>query len=199
MSGSVDDRLFKDLAAKDGAAMGEIPGCSYDKENRLYRVQAWGQEYLVQPLEKAIQTDSSSSATHQYFYVFLVNYLLGNPPETIAGQWVSEKDLPGGPTFFRGPHEIPTRSIADVYVNDMDRLSDRCKALGGEELDMADLSFRFKVMDTVHLALLYWQGDEDFPPEAKLLMDSSLMNVFALDVVYALLCDACNRIALVAE
>ena len=60
---------------------------------------------------------------------------------------------------------------------------------------MADVAYRFPVIGPIHLGLLYWQGDEDFPPEGTLLFNGFNNEKVSLDIVYALLCFACKRIA----
>jgi hypothetical protein len=132
---------------------------------------------------------------HDYFYVFLVNYLLSSKKAEPTAQWISEKDLVGGVTFFRGPHAIPTELITKTFGNDIQALERKCASLHGTRLEMADCSFGFHVVGSVKVALLYWQGDEDFAAEAKLLIDSSIADSLRLDVVFGLLCDVCVRIA----
>jgi hypothetical protein len=42
---------------------------------------------------------------------------------------------------------------------------------------------------------VYWVGDEDFPAEAKVLFDKTIIDHLALDIVFALAVLVCNRIA----
>jgi len=47
----------------------------------------------------------------------------------------------------------------------------------------------------IPVAALYCQGDDDFPAEAKILYDRSLIGALALDVVYSLGVTICHRLA----
>jgi hypothetical protein len=42
--------------------------------------------------------------------------------------------------------------------------------------------------------VLYWEGDEQFGAEAKLLFDKSISAHLALDVIYAMAVGICKRL-----
>ena len=109
-------------------------------------------------------------------------------------QWISEKDIPGGATFFRGPHAVPTERVTNRFQNDIDAFSRRCTSLSGEPIDMGDAAFRFDITPRIPVVMLYWQGDEDFGPEARILFDRSISKYLALDVIYALVVEMCARV-----
>ena len=112
----------------------------------------------------------------------------------LSGEWISEKDLPGGPTFFRGPHLLPTNLISNRFGNDLQSFCERCKKLGGTQLQLADAAFSFIITKDIPVAVLYWIGDEEFPAEAKILYDKSIAEPLPLDIVFALAFEVCNRI-----
>ncbi len=195
MAGMVDSRLFAELAAR-GKKEVILPGCcEYSETEQGYIVKAWGSDYLIRPEKEEIKAMAPATTGHEYFSVFLINYLLAEKPTKPQGEWISEKDLTGGTTFFRGPHAIPTHQISETFGNDLVALKKKSESLQGEPLDLADIAFAFEVIGAIKIALLYWIGDEDFPAEAKLLIDRSVSGALQLDVVYALLCDTCYRLA----
>lgn len=195
MADMVDKRLFAELEERRIEEIILPEYCDYSEKEQCYLVKAWGGSYAVYPEQQVIKPLGGTAEPHSYFCVFLVNYLLAEKEITSTGKWISEKDLAGGVTFFRGPHKIPTDLISEIYRNDVDGLKQKCIQLGGSPLDMADCSFSFDIIGSIKIALLYWRGDEDFPAEAKLLIDSSVTNSLRLDVIFGLLCDACVRIA----
>lgn len=169
--------------------------CRYDSISGTYSLTAWGVEYQIDPAGKNISAMDGDQSLHEYFDIFLLNYLLNDKAPHTLGEWISDKDMAGGPTFFRGPHAIPTQRISERFGNDLDLFIQYCTALSGEPLDMADAAFGFTIVPNIRVALLYWIGDEDFPAEAKILYDKSLTDFFALDVVYALAITVCDRFA----
>jgi hypothetical protein len=203
MASYVDPRYFQDLAKADPAFICRANRCRHAPATGCYTVTIWDAEYVVDcKNHKIARSGESGPLTHEYFYLFIIYYLL--LPESIPhqGEWISEKDLPGGPTFFRGPHLLPTELISSRFANDLQGFSTCCQQLGGKPLALADAAFSFRITDDIPLAVLYWTGDEDFPAEAKILYDRGIINKLPLDIVFALAVEICSRLAgpaLIAE
>ena len=192
----IDGGLYTRLAECASNDVCLRAGCTYEGRSQAYTLLAWGDVYRVFVHEHRLDClRGPGPGPHSYFSVFLIHYLLDAPPAVAAPEWISEKDIPGGATFFRGPHQIPTHWIADKYGNDVEAFSRRCRQLGGELLSLADAAFSFRITARAAVAILYWQGDDDFPAEAKVLFDRSLAGYLAADVVFALAVDVCARLS----
>ena len=59
---------------------------------------------------------------------------------------------------------------------------------------MADASYSFNITPRIPVAVLFWDGDEDFSPESKLLFDKSSDGFLAPDIILALAFEVCSRI-----
>lgn len=193
MSAIASPSHFRQLAAADPQVVCSRTPCRYDREAGMFSLTAWGVEYLLDPAGRNISAAKGGRPLHDYFDIFLLHYLLNDKELYALGEWISEKDMAGGPTFFRGPHAIPTEWISNRFGNDLAAFTRCCSQLSGEPLGLADAAFRFTIVPHISIALLYWIGDEDFPAEAKILYDRSLTDFFALDVVYALAMTVCDR------
>ena len=192
MADYVDKRLFAELEKIEPTQVASAD-CRYQKDTRRYNVNLWGEQYVISPHEGTIVVTEPAAHHHDMMFVFLVNYLLAEKTPFPLGEWISEKDLVGGVTFFRGPHEVPTKLITDTFGNNLEAFRNSCENLGGTAIDMADMAYAFPIIDSIQAALLYYQGDEDFPAECKVLLDGSVRPL-ALDIIYALLCGICLRI-----
>ncbi len=196
MTDSVDRIFFDDLARENPDDVQRRALCRYDADDACYRLDAWGDEYAIHPREYRIdRLTRVSRRPHDYVFLFMVHYLLHSKEVDIRGEWISEKDAPGGAAFFRGPHEIPTHLIAARYGESIEGFKKRCEELGGAPLQMADAAYVFNVAPRVPVAVLFWEGDDDFPAESKLLFDRSIVDHLALDIIYALAVDVCGRVA----
>ena len=190
---------YRELAEKDPETVCRRAGCRYDKDRQCYELEVWGDVYHICPHEPRIERPGRDSrGVHEYLSIFIVHYLLAAVEAAIEDEWISEKDIPGGATFFRGPHAIPTDLVTRTYQNDIAAFGSRCRALRGEPVEMGDAAFRFQITERLPVVVLYWLGDEDFPPEARMLFDRSICRFFALDVVFALAVEICARIGRVS-
>lgn len=196
MADLVDGLFFKELASLRPEDVCRRAICDYNKNENFYLLRLWNQEYRISP-EKALieQVVHGPSSSHEYLFIFIIHYLLGVKEILPVGKWVSEKDIPTGASFFRGPHELPTQQIAARYQNDIPGFTKLCLSLGGTPLEMADAAFAFNITPRIPVAVLFWEGDDLFAAEAKLLFDKTIAEHLALDIIYALAVDTCSRIA----
>ncbi|KJR98851.1 MAG: hypothetical protein VR65_18765 [Desulfobulbaceae bacterium BRH_c16a] len=195
MTNSIDHQYFQELA---NAAPGQIcrnGRCRFDPVSCTYSLDIWGEEYILDCAGKKIAcTGTAEPKPHEYFYLFVIYYLLSAQDIQVKGEWISEKDVPGGTTFFRGPHLIPTDLISSRFGNDLERFKKCCRDLGGTSLNLADAAFRFDITPDLPVAVLLWQGDEDFPAEAGILYDRSITTLLSLDILFALAVAICFRV-----
>jgi len=196
MADLIDKIFFRELAEKDPKDVCQRALCNYDKDKKSYNVTIWGDDFAVFPHEFKIDCIAGKSVQrhYEYFYLFIIHYLLTVKEREIFNQWVSEKDIPGGAGFFRGPHEIPTSLIVEKFKNNIEEFKNKCVQLGGTPLDMADAAYVFNITPKIPIAVLYWEGDDEFPAESKILFDKSVSAHLALDIIYALAVDICKRI-----
>lgn len=193
MTTLVDSHHYRELAQLDSAGVVQRTGCTFDAERGCYTLPVWNRSCSVFPGNARV--DWAAPALPGYFSLFAVHYLLTAQNIRPANQWISEKDMPGGTTFFRGPHAIPTHLITARTNNRLDTFQELCTVRGGTPLAMADAAFSFTITDRIPVALLYWCGDDEFPAEAKLLFDQTLPSHFALDIVFALAVGVCEELA----
>ncbi len=195
MIDSIDTIYFQELSHQDPEDICSRVLCKYDKTKKAYTLHVWGDEYAIYPHEFKIDRISNHGhRPHEYFYLFIIYYLLKAKNIEISDEWISDKDIPGGPTFFRGPHEIPTRLICGQYGNDVKEFRKRCEELHGVPLDMADAAYSFIITPRIPVAVLYWKGDDEFPPEAKILYDRTITEHLSTDIIFALAVEICERV-----
>ncbi len=156
MASPVDKILFDDLAVEKPENVCRRGLCKYDAEKKCYTISVWGDEYAIYPHEYKIDRLSNKfKAPHKYLYVFMINYLLNVKSIEVYDKWISEKDIPGCTTFFRGPHAIPTDLITDRFGDNIDYFKECCENLDGVPLDMADAAYVFKITPRIPVAVLY--------------------------------------------
>ncbi|MBA3027671.1 MAG: DUF3786 domain-containing protein [Desulfobacteraceae bacterium] len=189
------DLYFKELADQDPQTVCNRALCGYDETRSCYHLSMWGQDYAVFPGKSRIDRIGKNTLDPENFnYLFIIQYLLRAKEIGIQNQWISEKDIPGGPTFFRGPHEIPTNLIVGRFGNDLDGFKQVCEQLNGTPIAMGDSAYRFQITPRIPVLVLYWIGDEDFPAEAKILYDKTITDHLASDIIFVLAVGVCNRI-----
>lgn len=195
MNDYLDKIHFDDLKAWDPEDVIARTGCLYDANKNQYEIEIWDHIYIVDVENCDIRPKiGGGSVFHDYLYLFVLHYLLKAQNIALSGIWVSEKDIVGGAAFFRGPHLLPVQLIVDAFGEDLGAFKLACVGMQGTSIDFADAAFSFQITPTIAVAVLYWQGDEDFPSEAKLLFDKTIDQHLPLDIIYALAVEVCHAI-----
>ena len=196
MNDLIDKRFYEDLAAKDPENVCRRADCHYDATEKAYHMTVWSEPCRIYPHEyRMVCAGNDGRKFGEYIALFAIHYLLSAKALDVKREWISEKDIPGGATFFRGPHKVPTDLISRRFGDHPQAFKTRCEKLGGIPLDMADAAYRFIITTRIPVAVLLWQGDEDFPAEAKILYDASIAQQLASDIIFALAVNICHRIA----
>lgn len=187
MGDRIDITNFMDLKSCDPQDVVARTGCEYDDAGEHYVVEIWGGKYCVDLKLFEVRTESSGSEINpHYLHLFILYFLMKSKNIQPLNEWVSEKDILGGASFFRGPHTIPVSLMTAQFGDDLVSFKTACEKLGGTPIDLADMAYTFQITSTIPVAVLYWQGDEDFPSEAKLLFDRTIEQHLPLDIIYAL-------------
>ncbi|MCP3874279.1 MAG: DUF3786 domain-containing protein [Desulfobacteraceae bacterium] len=195
MTELIDNTNFLDLKSCDPEDVTLRTGCKFDKSKNQYVIKIWGRSYCIDLNNYEIKPVGSHVKTYRDFlYLFILYYLMKSKNIDPSGTWVSEKDITGGAAFFRGPHTIPTDVIIQKFGDDIALFKKECNVLGGSAINLADVAFAFQITPSIPVAVLYWQGDEDFPSEAKLLFDKTIEHHLPLDIIYALAVEICHAL-----
>ncbi|MBC7246350.1 MAG: DUF3786 domain-containing protein [Actinobacteria bacterium] len=90
-------------------------------------------------------------------------------PET--GEWIAYRDLPGG--RFYAATLVPTveEPLARIFGYARGLLGEAAVHLGGARAEYGDESFVFRAFPRVPLLLVLHWGDDEFPPQCRVLFD----------------------------
>ena len=195
MTNSIDSSYFIELAEKNPEEVCRLALCDYDPVEKRYRITVWGEDYGIYPHEsKIIRFNENNPDVNRLMGLFIIYYVLRLKELTISNEWISEKDIPGGATFFRGPHKIPTHIIETRYENNIKGFKEKCERLDGTPLDMADAAYSFEITPRIPVIVQFWDRDDEFPAEAKILFDKTIADQLAPDIVFCLTVEICRRI-----
>ena len=178
-------------------------GATYNEEKKGYFLSVFNQKYLILPEEKRIfcvRGDLCEEETlRDYFYLMVLLYLLNAREGEPSRTWISEKELKGGTTFFRGPHALRTEELKSTFGGNPEAFSRAGKRLGGVELLFGDKAFALTVFPKVPLAYVLWKGDAEFSAQVTVMFDSTIQKHFSLDGIWCLVAEASQRLLEASE
>ena len=156
-----------------------------------YLILPKGRKILrLKPNDQTVEEDLSD-----FFHLMLFAYLVEAKGTQPSHTWVSEKDLKGGPTFFRGPHSLDVAALESLYGRDPEAFLRAGRKLGGSEILYGDKDFAVEVFPKIPVAYVLWKGDEEFPPKIGVMFYSTIQDHFALDVIWCVVAETSRRLA----
>ncbi|MBW1792380.1 MAG: DUF3786 domain-containing protein, partial [Deltaproteobacteria bacterium] len=124
--------------------------------------------------------------TDYFFDLSILWYLIGAQEIPLSGRMVKPAEIEGGQIFVKGAHMLPLETIASQYNDNPNDFLARCSQFGGEKLTFGDVSAEFHPFPKVPATLILWFGDEEFPPDAQFLLDSTCTKHLSTDVLWSL-------------
>jgi len=178
-------KLWDDLRKLEPAKVCQRCSVTYD-EAGYYEIESLGTTFRVFPAEERFESSDDFLAGSVDFQLVLVSYLLSAQNMDPAGQWVSEKDIAGGSTFFRGPHALPSGPLESRFGDDPDGFRSGALKMAATQAEFGDVSMEFPVLPRISLIIVLWLKDEEFPARVTFMMDSSIDKHLPLDVIAAM-------------
>jgi hypothetical protein len=104
----------------------------------------------------------------------ILHYLNTADGSPMTGKPVTFKELPDGIVYYPTYVKRAIKPLLDRFADKPETLLSAAETLGGAGADTGDYSFRLDVLPRVPLTFTLWMGDEELPPEANILFDSSI-------------------------
>lgn len=178
-------KLWEELRSLEPGRVCERCKVDYDSDG-FYRVNSLERTVRVYPGEERIETEDLFLDASADYQLLLVSYLLYAQNIDPTGNWVSEKDLKDGSTFFRGPHALPAAPLESCFGSNTEGFREKALTLGGRASEFGDISMSFTVLPRISFAIVLWVKDEEFPARVTFMLDSSIEAHLPLDVIFAM-------------
>ena len=103
------------------------------------------------------------------------------------GPGISPLEFPGGATFFRGHHGLPSGPLEERFGRDAAGFLAAGKKLHGETRPAGDAAVALEVFPGLVVEVILWQADDEFPAQVSFTLPAHLDRFWFLDAVWGLL------------
>lgn len=103
----------------------------------------------------------------------------------LSHQWVPLSDLQV--TMSSPNADIFTRKFATAFSGQTSALLNICRQIGGRPIEIlagADFGWEFDLFPFFPIQLRFWDQDDEFPPQIRLLWDKNTLNFMHFETVY---------------
>jgi hypothetical protein len=152
-------------------------------------VSLLGENYQVRANERTVLLASGPPAG-QMEAVLILHYLIGLLQHGYRprGEWISFKETRDGKLFWPAFQESAIKPLVQSFQSDPEGLIRAMQErLGGRKVEGGDVAVELATFPGVLVRLVFWKGDEELPPEASLLFDRGLTEIYSTEDVAVLL------------
>jgi hypothetical protein len=103
--------------------------------------------------------------------ILLLDYLEKADGSAPSGRWVGFQELPDGAFYRYAFQGYSGDQLVRDLAGDVSSFRRAAERLAADPLPMGDAGYVFRALPNVPLAVVWWAGDEEFPPTATVLFD----------------------------
>lgn len=177
-------RGLAELRGQSDAQLGWL-GADRDEKGRI-RLEVLGKRMSVDFDANGLILEDGS-AVDMRWQVLVVRYLCAPAPAELTGNEMVFADIPET-RGYQGVYDGRViKRLCFTVGRTAETLERGALAVGGQPCEgQGDLNFRFQALPRVPVRLVWYAGDEDFPPNAVFLFDSSVVHVLAPEPIIVL-------------
>jgi hypothetical protein len=138
-------------------------------------VPFFGEPHLV--THPGGDVSAAGAPAHVAVSILLLHYLLRADGAQPAGEWLAFRELPDGMFYavsFAQRAEAPlAQAFGAGSGAGLEAFRGAALAAGGLPLELADTAFAFQTLPRLALAVLAWEGDDEFPAQVSVVFDAA--------------------------
>ena len=134
--------------------------------------------------------------------ILLLHYLNGSTGMRVKEEWIAYQEVPDGRFYLDAFLRRAKNPMVQAFGKQPGLLMNLAEeTYGARPLDQADFSVVVQAFPMVPVALLLWEGDDEFEPEGNILFDRSISYTLSAEdiawlagmIIYPLIGMAMNR------
>jgi len=155
-------------------------GCVQD-EDGSFRLTFFWQDYVISGDDFAVRQADTGKEPSSFFKSLILTYLATADGTTPSSRWVGFRELPDGMFYDQAFQGYSGSRLVRELPGGIEAFRRACEKLGGVPLDIGSAGYAFTVLPRIHVAIVYWEGDEEFPSQARVLFEDTGANYMPTD------------------
>ena len=155
-------------------------GCEEDADGN-FRLTFFWQEYVISGDDFTVRRADTGDEPSSFTQSLILTYLATADGTTPSSRWVGFRELPDGLFYVQAFQGYTGGRLVRELGDGIGTFRRAAGALGGEPLEIGDAGYVFTVLPRVHMAIVYWEGDEEFPSQARVLFEDTAARYMPTD------------------
>ncbi|EEG76199.1 DUF3786 domain-containing protein [Dethiobacter alkaliphilus] len=162
------------LAAKDPGEMAINSGCPFDEETSSFEVLCLDHPFTVTYPDGLVKYKGTDLEPYFVLQIIMINYLARADGAPLNYQYIPYRDLEGGNAYYGAFQKTAIKPLAKAFGSSPEKLPEAAAPFGGiPHTQGSGTGVILYLFPRVPLLFKIWPGDDEFPPQANVLFDSS--------------------------
>ena len=141
----------------------------------------FGRNYLVALADFAVRRADNGEEPASFTQDLILTYLHMADGTPASHQWIGFRDLPDGLFYEQAFQGYTGAELIRGLHGNLESFHHAARTLNGSPLELGDAAYTFSVLPRLQLAIVWWAGDEDFPPQARVLFEDTAPHYLITD------------------
>jgi len=167
------DELREDLFQRDVNQLAELTGITLRLEDgeSFFDFLYWGKPVLLSSRDFLARDPESQHPLPPIHQAMIMYYFHSSKGSPATGNWISFSELADGQFYNSAFQGYTAKKLTQYFQTDYDNFKARNEAQRGVKVDFGDGAFRYQILPQIAILIVYWKGDEEFPPSYKILFE----------------------------
>ena len=167
------NKACQELSQKPAEEIANKSQSQFDAEKNCFILPFYNQEVVVTYPDGEVSFKDSQEEVPITEKILILHYLINAEGIPLSDHWIPFREIPGGSIYvdpFKGRAYYP---FIKTFGKNPEGFEKACLALGGEKMEMGNLSFKIPVFKMVPIVYIMWLGDEEMPPSGNILFNQT--------------------------
>jgi hypothetical protein len=157
-------------------------------DKKFHSVKFLSDEYNINLETQEVLSLSCNVMPKEHYSILILHYLIsklkGIPK--LSGEWISFRELEGGQGYFLAFKKRAIDPIIRKYGAYPENLTQIIERFPAKSVQFGDVGIVIEAFEEVPVLVTLWRGDEEFRPEANILFDRNIREIFCTEDIVVL-------------
>jgi hypothetical protein len=142
--------------------------------------------YQINLPEISITQQNETGGVELRDRILILHYLTLAKGTPLSKRLIAYQELQEGAVYYPTFVKRSVKPLIDFFGASPEKLVDISHSLGGYRSDYGDVAVTLPAFKRVPITLVMWRGDEEFPPNANILFDSTIQDYLPVEDIIVL-------------
>jgi hypothetical protein len=115
--------------------------------------------------------------------ILILHYITRAKGTPLSNKLITYQELQEGSTYYPSFFKRAIKPLIDCFGQLPERLLAVSETIGGYKANYGDIAVCIPAFNRTPITLVLWKGDEEFPPNASILFDSTILDYLSVEDV----------------